>query len=66
MLTVRAVMLSSAHALLDDFFANGAFEDAAEWIYPIEDAAEWTVHAIDPCDTYMDEVRAFIDEINSE
>ena len=50
MKTIVAVMLSSAHAFIDDAFG---------------DFGDWTV-GVDPCDAYIDEVEAFIDETNEE
>ena len=54
MKTIVAVMLSTAHAA---FIADG-FEEIGDW-------SAWTP-TVDPCDAYIDEVRAFIDETNEE
>ena len=50
MKTIGAVMLTSAHAFIADAFGGDAFE----WV------------GTDPCDAYIDEVEAFIDETNEE
>ena len=53
-------MLTSAHAFLNAFADDAFLTDA------FVDAVEWTAGAIDPCDAYIEEVRAFIDETNEE
>jgi hypothetical protein len=53
-------MLSSAHAFA---FSTDAFEEIGDWTVS---GVFGDLTVKNPCETYIEEVRAFIDETNSE